>query len=316
MAININSVDLNLFLVFQAIYTTGSVTQAGEQLFMTQSAVSNALKRLRERFDDPLFVRTPKGMVPTPVAAQLIQLVEEGLAKFKQALDQVRRFDAGTSDHLFRIAINDIGQMVIMPLLLASARASAPSVRFETLGASVEEARQMLVEGRIDLAVGSWGSMGNGFHEQRLFTETFVALLNIDHEIQSTQMSFEQYFAAEHLAYRPSGASDAALQATLLEADMLARRKVVFTAAHTLGLSSILASSSLVLTVPLRLGQALMSARSGLRIVQLPFAVRPFSVRQQWHDRNHADGANLWLRGQILNLFQGKSVQEAPMDAL
>lgn len=313
---NINTVDLNLFLVFKAIYRSGSVTQAGDQVCMTQSAVSNALKRLRERFDDPLFVRTPKGMVPTPMADQLIGLVEEGLAKFNQALDQVRRYDPATSDRLFKIAINDIGQLVIMPLLLSSARAVAPAIRFETVGASAEEARQMMVDGQIDIAIGSWKPMGNSFHELRLFNDKFVALMNANHEIQSEQLCFDEYFSAEHLAYRPSGASDAALQATLVEADMLVRRKVVLTAAHTLGLSSILASSSLVLTVPLRLGQALMASRDDLRIAQLPFTVRPFSIRQQWHDRTHADAGHIWLRRLCLELFHDKSDHKLSAEAV
>jgi len=313
---NINSVDLNLFLVFEAIYSTGSVTQAGERIFMTQSAVSNALKRLRERFDDPLFVRTPKGMVPTPLASQLIGPVEEGLAKFNQALDQVRRFDPASSDRLFRLAMNDIGQMVLMPRLLSSVRELAPGVRFETVGASVDEVRQMLADGQIDLAIGSWEPMSGSFREQCLFNETFVALMSTHHPVRSTQLSLAAYFAAEHLAYRPSGASDAALQAALSEADMLSRRKVVLTAAHTLGLSAILASSHLVLTVPLRLGQALMDARPDLRIAQLPFTVRPFPVRHQWHERNHADAGNLWLRRLVVDLFHDRPVHSGRPEAI
>ncbi len=293
---NINTVDLNLFLVFQAIYVTGSVTVAGEKVCMTQSAVSNALKRLRERFDDPLFVRTPKGMVPTPMAKQLIGLVEEGLAKFNQALDQVRRFDPATSDRLFRIAMNDVGQLVVLPRLMSAARAQAPHVQFEIIGTSPEETRHLMADGGVDLAIGSWAPMGAGFHAQHLFDETFFALMHADHHIRAERMSLDEYFGAEHLAYRPSGASDAALQSTLMAADLLARRKVVLTAAHSLGLSALLSESRLVLTVPCRLGQAMMASRDNLRSAQLPFEVPPFSVRQQWHDRAHADGGNIWLR--------------------
>src|SRR6476660_5688417 len=107
-AVNINSIDLNLFLVFQAIYATRSVTLAGDRLGMTQSAVSNALKRMRERFNDVLFVRSTEGMVPTPVAERLISPIEEGLAFLVHAVDQGRTFDPTTSTRLFRIAVNDI----------------------------------------------------------------------------------------------------------------------------------------------------------------------------------------------------------------
>ena len=125
---NINSIDLNLFLVFQAIYATRSVTLAGDRLGMTQSAVSNALKRMRERFNDALFVRTADGMVPTPVAERLIAPVEEGIACLAQAVDQGRTFEPETSSRTFRIAVNDIGQLVMMPELLSVARGVAPGV--------------------------------------------------------------------------------------------------------------------------------------------------------------------------------------------
>ncbi len=301
---NINSIDLNLFLVFQAIYVTRSVTLAGEKVFMTQSAVSNALKRLRERFDDPLFVRTPKGMVPTPMAERLIGLVEEGLAKFNQALDQVKRFDPACSDRLYRIAMNDVGQMVLVPPLLAAAREKAPAVRFETVGTSEGEARHMMADGQIDLAVGSWSRMGPGFHSQPVFVETFVALMSSDHPITSAQLSHDEYFGAEHLAYRPSGESDAALQTTLIRADLLAKRKVVLTAAHSLGLSKLLSGSRLLLTVPVRLAESMKDLRSDLRTAGLPFDVPPFWVTQQWHDRAHADDGNIWLRQLIEETFR------------
>ncbi len=302
---NLNTVDLNLFLVFRAIYMTRSVTQAGDCVNMTQSAVSNALKRLRERFDDPLFVRTPEGMLPTPMADDLIELVGDGLLKFTQAIDKVRRFDPSDSDRLFRIAINDIGQLVLMPEFLNAARKAAPSIRFETVGASKgEEARSLLLEGKIDVAIGSWPSMGNGFHEQILCDETYVALMSVNHPIQSDRLSLEQYLGAEHVAYSPSGASDAALQAALFEHGVLTRRNVVLTVAHASGLDSVVASSQLVLTVQTRLAMAMIESRSGLRMATLPFKVGPFLVCQQWHERFALDNGNLWLRNLIFDAFQ------------
>lgn len=310
---NINTVDLNLFLVFRAIYLTRSVTQAGDLVSMTQSAVSNALKRLRDRFDDPLFVRTPEGMAPTPLADELIGLVEEGLQKFTRAIDKAQRFDPATSDRLFRVAINDIGQLVLMPGFLSAARQAAPDVRFETVGASsAEEARSLLLEGKIDVAIGSWRAMGPGFIEQVLCDETFVALLSRQHAIQSADITLEQYLAAEHVTYRPSGASDAALQGTLLEHGVLGQRKVVLTAAHSLGLASVVASSQLLLTVPRRLAIAMAYSRPELRIVPLPFSVTAFQVRQQWHERFDADSANRWLRQLIVIAFQAALAAPLP----
>jgi len=305
---NINSIDLNLFLVFQAIYATRSVTRAGDRLGMTQSAVSNALKRMRERFNDVLFVRSVDGMVPTPVAERLIGPIEEGIACLVQAVDQGRTFDAETSSRTFRIAVNDIGQLVMMPELLSVARSLAPGVRFETVDVSMAEARQRMLHGQIDIALGSWELMGPSFYQQRLFDETFVVLVSRASALGAREsILLDEYLAAEHIAYRPQGTTDSQLQQTLDRAGALDRRQVVLTAAHSLGLSSIVATSGLLLTAPARLARAMVASRTDLHAVAAPFAIMPFEIRQQWHERFHQDSGNRWLRELIFGLFHERS---------
>jgi DNA-binding transcriptional LysR family regulator len=311
--VNINTIDLNLFLVFQAIYTTRSVTLAGERLGLTQSAASNALKRTRERFNDPLFVRTTDGMVPTALAERLIGPIEEGLASLHRAVDQGRRFDPASSNRLFRIAINDIGQLVMIPHLLDEARRMAPGVRFETIDAALLEARHAMMHGQIDIAVGSWEPLGQSFYQQRLFDETFIVLMSRKNSISLLpRLELNDYLAAEHVAYRPNGATDTALQQSLDRAGVLDQRKVVLTAAHSLGLSSIVAASNLLLTVPRRLAQAMIASRSDLETRPAPFAATPFEIRQQWHERFHQDSGSRWLRELFFHLFHDPSRQRQP----
>ncbi|MDP9973811.1 DNA-binding transcriptional LysR family regulator [Variovorax paradoxus] len=308
---NINSIDLNLFLVFQAIYATRSVTLAGDRLGMTQSAVSNALKRMRERFNDALFVRSADGMVPTPVAERLIAPIEEGIACLVQAVDQGRTFEPETSSRIFRIAVNDIGQLVMVPELLSVARGIAPGVRFETVDVSVAEARQRMLHGQIDVALGSWEAMGPSFYQQRLFDETFVVLMSKASPLGTRErIELDDYLAAEHIAYRPQGTTDLQLQQTLERAGALDRRRVVLTAAHSLGLTSIVATSGLLLTAPARLAKAMVASRGDLHSVDAPFEVRPFEIRQQWHERFHQDSGNRWLRELIFGLFHERSSRE------
>lgn len=308
---NINSIDLNLFLVFQAIYATRSVTLAGDRLGMTQSAVSNALKRMRERFNDALFVRSADGMVPTPVAERLIAPIEEGIACLVQAVDQGRTFESETSSRTFRIAVNDIGQLVMVPELLSVARSIAPGVRFETVDVSVAEARQRMLHGQIDVALGSWEAMGPSFYQQRLFDETFVVLMSKASPLGTRErIELDDYLAAEHIAYRPQGTTDSQLQQTLDRAGALDRRRVVLTAAHSLGLTSIVATSGLLLTAPARLAKAMVASRADLHSVDAPFEVRPFEIRQQWHERFHQDSGNRWLRELIFGLFHERSSRE------
>ncbi|MES2911186.1 MAG: LysR family transcriptional regulator [Pseudomonadota bacterium] len=308
---NIHNVDLNLFLIFQAIYVTRSVTLAGDRLGMTQSATSNALKRLRDRFSDPLFVRTTEGMTPTPLAERLVTPIEAGLTQFSQAFNQGCHFDAQTSDRLFRIAINDIGQMVMMPRLLSAAKRLAPHVRFETVDCQMTDARSSMVHGQLDLAVGSWHGMGQTFYQQRLFEETFVVLMSGSNPLARGELSLEAYMKAHHIAYRPSGETETGLERTLGRASVNGKRHVVFSAAHSLGLSAIVASSDLLLTSPSMLVRSLMEGRAGLELRPLPLAVSPLVIRQQWHERIHLDGGNRWLRELFFSLFHAPAIQPA-----
>ncbi|MDB5875029.1 MAG: transcriptional regulator, LysR family [Ramlibacter sp.] len=315
---NINTVDLNLFLVFQAIFVTRSVTIAGERIGMTQSAVSAALRRLRERFNDPLYVRTTEGMQPTALAQRLIGPIDAGLAQLSQAVDQGRHFDAATSNRIFRLAINDIGQLIMMPLILAAALERAPLIRFETVDVSHADARQKMQQGQIDLAIGSWDAMGQAFYQQRVCDETFVVLMRKHHPLASGKLTLEDYMAADHVAYRPSGATDTELQQTLLRAGMIGQRNVVLTAAHSLGLSSIVASSNLLLTAPSRLARSMVATRNDLKSQPTPFEVQPFKIHQQWHERYHQDSGNRWLRELIFQLLHEPSAPhpaESPLSA-
>lgn len=301
---NINTVDLNLFLVFQAVYATGSVTQAGERLGLTQSAVSAALKRMRERFNDPLFVRTTNGMAPTPLAQRLISPVDEGLSRLLEALDQGIEFDLTTTRRTFRIAINDIGQLALAPPLFAQARQEAPLLRFETVDASVSEARVQMQSGQIDLAIGSWEPLGPSFYQQRIFDEGFFVLMRRDHPLaRRPSMSMDDYVASEHVAYRPQGTTDNALQQAVDGAGILHKRQVVLTAAHSLGLSAIVRTSNLLLTAPSRLATALVAMHADLLMLPAPFEVTPLEIRQQWHERFHRDAGNRWLRELVFRLF-------------
>lgn len=300
---NIHTLDLNLLLVFQAIHATRSVTLAGDRLGMTQSAVSNALKRLRERFNDPMFVRTLDGMVPTPLAERLIGPAGLGLAQIAQALRLASQFQPEQSDRLFRIALNEVGHRVMMPALFKAVRAQAPGVRLETVALSPAETRQHLMNGQVDLAIGSWAGMGPAFYQQRLFEESFVVVMCQRNRLIPHGFDADAYAAAQHLAFRPHGATDTELESTLSRAGMADKRHVVLGSAHASGLAQMLAGTDLLLTLPRRLAGQIAQGQVGLRVVDMPFAVTPFQIRQQWHERVQHDGAHRWLRELVFGLF-------------
>ncbi len=114
---NINTFDLNLLRVLDALYSTHSTTLAGEQIGLTQSAISNSLRRLREAFGDELFVRTERGMVPTPLAESMYGPIQDALGRIREVVESRASFDASVSQRNFRLAMSDIGQMWMVPRL-------------------------------------------------------------------------------------------------------------------------------------------------------------------------------------------------------
>jgi DNA-binding transcriptional LysR family regulator len=304
-------IDLNLLLIFQAIYETGGVTEAGARLHMSQSAVSNALKRLRMHLNDPVFVRSPQGMMPTTLAIKLIGPVQQSLSGLSLALEQTKDFDPLSANVHFKIAMNDVAQLTLMPGLVAAAGKRCPGVTFETIEVSPDNCRQLLGDRKIDLAMGTWELQGAGVYQQKLFEEGHAVLLRVEHPLKAEQLDLDAYLCAEHIAYRPSGTSYDSFQIALARVDAAMRRKVVISTAHCLGLSSIVANSDFLFSGPRRLLKAMATNRPDLRVASLPFEVPPISIKQFWHERQHADPSHVWLRRLVFELFSDFS---APFD--
>lgn len=300
-------IDLNLLRVLCTVHATKSASKAAEELGITQSGVSNALRRLRAAFSDPLFVRCADGMQATARAQELIDRIAPGMAHIESALVSDMAFDAAVSSRLFRIMANDLAQMVLMPRLLAQLMPVAPNLRFETVDASPEEGRRGMEGGSIDLVFGNWPPFGLDFHQQVLFKEVFVVLMRADHPLSRRKLTRSAYLNARHLDYRPAGVSYQSLRQVLdraLQAQNQ-RRHVTFTAAHALGLASVLGESDLLLTLPSRLVSAMVSGRKQLVVRPLPIASPEMTITLQWHARVHRDPSVTWLRRSIAQLFSG-----------
>ncbi|MCC6196709.1 MAG: LysR family transcriptional regulator, partial [Burkholderiales bacterium] len=302
---NLHRIDLNLLRVLRTVYATRSASKAGRQLGMTQSAVSNALRRLRLRLDDPLFVRSTDGMLPTALVESIIGPIADGLDRIEAAVSKPRSFDPATSDRLFRILMSDLAQLIFVPRLISHLSATAPDIRFETLEVAPDEGRRAMHEGSIDLVIGNWPAMGSGYYRQRLFSESFVVLMSQKNPLARRRLTKSDYLKARHMDYHPGGATYASLRGMLQK--VLAKEKlgrhVTFTAGHALGLAAIAAQSELLLTLPARLASSLVAGRSMLTIKPLPFPMPALTITQQWHARAHHDPANAWLRRQVAAIF-------------
>ncbi|NPC55922.1 LysR family transcriptional regulator [Caenimonas soli] len=307
---NINTLDLNLLVVFDAVQRTRSTTIAGEQIGVTQSAVSNALRRLREAFGDELFVRTEKGMMPTPLAQSMADPIQAALQQIRQTVEHRGSFDARESDRHFRLAISDMGQMGLLPLMLGHLQQVAPKVTIETVPLSRHGIAELMTSGDIDLAIGALNPLGAGFFRQRLRTSRFVCVARPDHPTISEVLTLEQFMTASFIEYHPTGGSYAvyAEHADRLFATQGATRRVAVKLAHLAGLDRMVACSDMLAVLPETLAQAFRQ-EVGLQVLELPFECPQINVTQQWHERYNRDPAQVWLRECVARLAGGTSVE-------
>lgn len=290
--------DVNLLRLFELLYGTRSVTRAAEQLGLAQPTVSIWLARLRRELDDPLFVRTPAGMQPTPRADALIPIVREALESLRRLSVEKAPFEPSTASRRFVICMTDASHVTLLPQLLAHVRAQAPGVALEAERIDASTA-QRLESGDADLALGLIPELGAGYYQQTLFAQDWVCLVGRDHPRIGESLTLEAYRAEAHVGII-SGTGQALLQEALAEQRI--ERRLVLKLSGFLGLGTILAATDLVATLPRQTAETL--ARSGeLKVLPCPFPIPSFTVKQHWHARYHRDPANRWLRGVCAGLF-------------
>ena len=293
--------DANLLQLFVLLYSTRSVTRAAEQLDLAQPTVSIWLSKLRQQLNDPLFVRTPTGMQPTPVADELIATAREALESLRRLSSWESRFEPATADRRFCICMSDVAHITLLPQILAHVRSVAPGVRLEA-GRIDKQTAHMLESGEADLAMGLLPELGAGFYQQSLFTQDWVCLASPHHPRIGDELSLSAYQQEAHIDIVPGTGHrllDAALESKHIN------RRVVLELPGYLGLTVILATTDLLVTMPRQMGE-MLARIGGLRVFPCPFPIPTFTVKQHWHTRYHHDAGNRWLRGLCAELFLRK----------
>lgn len=303
---DLSKLDLNLLLVFASVMKTRSATRAGDELDITQSAISNALRRLRAHFDDPLFVKTPQGMSPTPLAERLAEPLNEALEGIRAALAAAAPFNPAVSERAFRIYMSDLGQMVLMPRLVRYIEQHAPRVRLAVVDVSPKNAQGLMSEGAIDLAIGTFDTFQAGFHSQRLFKKSYVVIARKGHPALAGGLTLDRFLSASHGVYHPPANSHDDFEDVLSQVFHAhgVRRRVAFEFAHGLGIVETVAESDMLMCVPQRLAHGL-AASDRIDTAPLPFESPSFDVSQFWHERNHVDDAHRWLRSLVYRHYSG-----------
>ncbi|MES2363593.1 MAG: LysR family transcriptional regulator [Pseudomonadota bacterium] len=287
--------DMNLLLTFDAIYRHQSLSSAAIELGLTQPAVSAALKRLRERFDNPLFVRTSHGMRPTPYADSMSLKITRALDIVRE-VDQTADFSPLTTSINFRVYINDIGMLLMMPQVMSYLSQHAPNARLTILDLRPDEVVYALDNGSIDLAVGYFLGMPNWAHQQVVRNTSYVCAVRSDHPVIHNSLSLEQFVNARHGMYWTSGSPHSAVEEALAGLDLT--RDVMLRLPRFSALPFFIAQSDLIMTIPEDLGVG-FSRLINIKLFKPPLKLPNFEIRQYWHERHHADPANKWLRNII-----------------
>lgn len=290
--------DLELFVIFDEIYKTKSITRAAENLGIAQPTVSIALNKLRQHFGDVLFSRTSRGMEPTPHAQGLITEIREITRSVNRVLQNQQVFDPLASQREFKISMTDVSEISMLPSLLNHLREHAPGIRIDVAKISLQTPSQ-LSEGEVDLAIGYIPHLEAGFYQQKLFSQRFACLVAASHPRIGDRIGVDQYARESHIMVKNSGTGYSLVDKIMNSHGI--HRKIVLRLPSFLGAARIVSQTEFIATVPERFGIA-MASQERIRVVAAPIDLPSSDVKLHWHERFHSDPSNQWLRRMIASV--------------
>lgn len=296
----LKDVDLNLLVVFELLLRERTVSGTAKALNLTQPAVSNALARLRKVFDDELFVRSSKGMLPTPLAQELAEPVSFALESLQAAISHRVEFDPLRSHRSFRLAMTDIGEVHFIPRLMGALSERAPNVTVATIRNTAVDLPAEMSQGHVDLAVGFLPELGPEFFQRRLFSQRYVCMFRPGHAMDKRTVRMRDFESADHVVVTAAGTGHARVDEILAKQGV--ERNVRLRVPHFAALADIVASTDVVATVTETYARR-SATYFGLKYIKHPFDLPEIQINLFWHARYHRDPANQWLRNQFVELF-------------
>lgn len=289
--------DLNLLRIFDAIFARGGVSAAARHLNLSQPAISHALAKLRDTFDDPLFVRQGNRLVPTPAARAIAGPVREALRGLDVALDAATSFDPAKATREFRIGVRLSGEMPRFSSLVARVRSAAPHVSLASVTFRRRDLVMTLANGDLDLALDVALPADDRLRSQHLGTEPIVVVARKGHPRVDGAIDLDTYLALEHIiaTARPYGPG---LEDMALERMGLVRR-VAVRCQHAITAWQIVASSDMLFALP-RSHAEVLDAMWPMQLVELPLPVERSGSYLYWHQAAQADPGLGWLRAIIV----------------
>jgi DNA-binding transcriptional LysR family regulator len=299
---NIRTVDLNLLVVFDALFDERSVTRAADRLAVTQPTVSGLLKRLRQTFTDQLFLRTSHGILPTPRAEALAGPVKDLLAN-AQSLVTPEAFDPATAETTIMICGSDYMQHAVISPLIEAIRKVAPKIKVLVAPRpAANTLADLFTRGEMDLCISAREVVDPDLISRLLYRDRYICVARKKHPLKARRISVKQLCAFDHLLVDPTGESfSGAVDTSLSKLD--SRRRVAMAVPTFHLLFDILGSDDFIAFVPERL---LRKRRSDLRVFETNLALPAIEVLATWHPRLNGDAQHKWLRELLVKVAKAQ----------
>jgi DNA-binding transcriptional LysR family regulator len=306
---NIKHIDLNLLVYLDVLLQERNVTRAAESLGISQPAMSNGLRRLRELFDDPLLVRTSNGMSPTERAELLQPMIREIVSTVERAVEPNQQFDAARADRVFRISVSDYTESTLLPHLLRRMRSEAPNITLDVLTPS-DVSYQDVERGSVDLVINRFDALPQSFHQKSLWKDSFSCLISHHNPIRDN-FNLDTYLAAGHVWVNKTGMGvgvgmePGAIQRLGWVDEALAtlgkeRRIRVFTR-HYQAAMRLAVLRDLIITLPTKAANLLKDDPTVI-ILPPPFEIPEIELTMAWSPLLQHNSAHQWIRRLIADV--------------
>ncbi len=294
--IQLDGIDLNVLLLLDVLLQERSVTRAAARVRLTPSAMSHALRRLRELFGDPLLVRGKGGLMLTPRAEELRIPLRRSLQDLTRVVQGQVSFEPRTATRTFRIACTDYVEAVVLPRLLRRVSEESPGVVIQARAIERDLPHELEIGG-VDVAIGPYLDTEPGLVQRRLFEEEFVCIVRRDHPLVGDKLDLKTYTALPHALFSPRGEGSSRADAVLAAKGL--QRRTMLRVPHILTAVLMVTRSNLVLTTPRRIVTEFAELWP-IRAFEPPIPLSTFDVKMLWHERYQRDPAHVWLRRAII----------------
>ncbi|MFT4995358.1 MAG: DNA-binding transcriptional LysR family regulator [Paraglaciecola sp.] len=306
---NIAKVDLNLLVYLDVLLREGSVTKAANQLSITQPAMSNGLKRLRDLFNDPLLVRTSNGMTPTKRALELKPVIRDVLAKLESSIQPSTDFFPATSKRTFRIMASDYAESTLLLEVIGQLGELAPNITLDIITPS-DVTFHDVEQGRVDMAINRFEELPLSFHQKVVWYDTFSCAVSSNNPIK-THFNLDSYLSSKHIWVSKTGFGvgvgidpNEVQKLGWVDAELTKigkKRDIRVFTRHYHSALQLAKAQDLVATLPTRAAN-LYHSDPQVEILPPPFDIPPIALKMAWSALLQHDAGHIWLRRLIADI--------------